>query len=81
MHPMKVTTVDISQTQIPLADLLAMVAKGEEVVIVDEGKAIARLAPIESENRPRIAGLHEGQSWVSEDFNDPLPDEFWAGRG
>jgi hypothetical protein len=26
-----------------------------------------------------IAGLHEGQIWRSDDFNDPLPDEFWLG--
>ncbi len=80
MHAMKVTTVDISQTQIPLDDLLALIAKGEEVVIADEGKMIARLVPVESDAAPRIAGLHEGQGWVSEDFDDPLPDEFWAGR-
>lgn len=27
----------------------------------------------------RIAGLHEGQIWMSDDFNEPLPDEFWLG--
>lgn len=27
----------------------------------------------------RVAGLHEGQIWISDDFNDPLPDEFWLG--
>ena len=27
----------------------------------------------------RIAGLHEGEIWMSDDFNDPLPDEFWLG--
>jgi hypothetical protein len=27
----------------------------------------------------RVAGLHEGQIWMSDDFNDPLPDEFWLG--
>ena len=30
--------------------------------------------------KPRIAGLHEGQGWTSEDFDAPLPDDFWAGR-
>jgi hypothetical protein len=29
---------------------------------------------------PRIPGLHQGQIWISEDFNDPLPDEFWLGE-
>lgn len=28
----------------------------------------------------RIFGLHEGQGWMSEDFNEPLPDEFWMGE-
>jgi hypothetical protein len=27
----------------------------------------------------RVAGLHEGQIWLSDDFNEPLPDEFWLG--
>ena len=26
---------------------------------------------------PRVAGLFAGQIWMSEDFNDPLPDAFW----
>lgn len=29
---------------------------------------------------PRISGLHAGQWWMSDDFNDPLPDEFWLGE-
>jgi hypothetical protein len=28
----------------------------------------------------RTPGLHQGQIWMSEDFNDPLPDEFWLGE-
>ncbi|NET58687.1 MAG: DUF2281 domain-containing protein [Symploca sp. SIO2E6] len=34
----------------------------------------------DSENYPRIPGLYQGQIWMSEDFNDPLPDEFWLGE-
>ncbi len=31
---------------------------------------------------PRVAGLHEhlGHAWMSDDFNAPLPDEFWLGQ-
>jgi hypothetical protein len=29
----------------------------------------------------RVMGLNEGQIWMSDDFNDPLPDEFWMGEG
>ena len=28
----------------------------------------------------RILGLHKGQGWISEDFNEPLPDTFWLGE-
>lgn len=29
--------------------------------------------------QPRKPGLQPGSIWVSEDFDEPLPDEFWAG--
>ncbi|WP_313657034.1 hypothetical protein [Planktothrix agardhii] len=29
---------------------------------------------------PRTPGLHQGEIWMSDDFNDPLPDEFWLGE-
>lgn len=30
----------------------------------------------------RMIGLHEhlGHAWMSDDFDDPLPDEFWLGQ-
>lgn len=31
-------------------------------------------------NSPRTPGLHQGEIWMSENFNDPLPDEFWLGE-
>lgn len=30
-------------------------------------------------SKPRILGLHPGAIWMSNDFDDPLPDEFWLG--
>ena len=30
--------------------------------------------------KPRVAGLHEGQTLISDDFDEPLPDEFWLGK-
>lgn len=29
--------------------------------------------------KKRIPDLHKGQSWVSDDFDEPLSDEFWLG--
>lgn len=31
-------------------------------------------------NKPLILGLHPGAITISDDFNDPLPDEFWLGE-
>ena len=73
----KAVAIDIHNTP-PFADLLARVAAGAEIVFEEGGKAVARLVPVPA--KPRIAGLHEGQGWSSEDFDAPLPDEFWAGR-
>ncbi|MBD2412315.1 hypothetical protein FACHB389_24995 [Nostoc calcicola FACHB-389] len=28
----------------------------------------------------RVLGLNQGEIWMSDDFNDPLPDEFWLGE-
>jgi Protein of unknown function (DUF2281) len=29
----------------------------------------------------RVLGLNRGEYWMSDDFNDPLPDDFWLGEG
>ena len=42
---------------------------------------LARLVGIESNSKKRIAGLNQGEIRVSDDFDAPLPDEFWlAGK-
>ncbi len=30
--------------------------------------------------KARVLGLHEGQIWVADDFDAPLPDVFWMGE-
>lgn len=79
MPLMQVKIVDISTTQPPLAELLKLLEDGSEIVLAAAGQQIARLLPANAPPK-RITGLHEGQGWVSEDFDDPLPDEFWGGR-
>jgi hypothetical protein len=33
----------------------------------------------DSQPTKRIPGLHKGTTWVSDDFDEPLPDNFWLG--
>ena len=44
---------------------------------------LKRRLPEQNSEQPkqRIAGLHEhlGHAWISDDFNDELPDSFWFG--
>ena len=42
--------------------------------------SVAKITPIEKPKqlKPRIAGLGKGTMWMSDDFDDELPDEFWG---
>lgn len=69
-------TIDVRLTRPPLQELLSQVLAGIEIVFAEDSKPIARLVPILS----RTAGLHAGKIWTSDDFKEPLPDEFWTGE-
>ncbi|HEX8072554.1 MAG TPA: type II toxin-antitoxin system prevent-host-death family antitoxin [Pyrinomonadaceae bacterium] len=73
-------TVSVNEAKNQLPDLLARAAAGDEVIITDEGKPLARLVPVTAPAKRRVAGLNRGQIWTSEDFDEALPDEFWAGQ-
>lgn len=74
---MTTKTVTIHDVQKQISELLKLVLNGNEVIIVDNDKPLARLGPISSQKR--VAGLNKGDICVSEDFDAPLPDEFWTG--
>jgi prevent-host-death family protein len=57
-----------------LSELLELVSAGREVVITRRGHDIARLAPITTTRR-REFGFDRGRVWISDDFDDPLPDD------
>ena len=71
--------VSVDEAKKQLAELIDISSGGAEVVITDRGRPIARLIAV-GPNRKRVAGLNRGVIWTSEDFDDPLPDEFWVGR-
>jgi prevent-host-death family protein len=70
--------VNIHSAKTHLSRLVAEVAAGEEIVIAKAGKPVARLVPFEPRREPRQPGLLKGQIWISEDFEDPLPEEIMA---
>jgi prevent-host-death family protein len=75
-------TVSIDEAQEKLQDLLAQALDGNEVIITEHGRPVARLVPVPVAplKKKRVAGLNRGKIWTSEDFDKPLPDEFWLGQ-
>lgn len=76
---MTIQTIDIQEAKNSFASLLSLVAAGTEIILTDEQKPVIRLAPV-VEEAPRVAGLHAGAMVMSEDFDAPLPDDFWLGE-
>lgn len=70
-------TVDAENTQ--LSELLSIALEGNEIIITENKRPVARLIPITSSRRSRMAGLSRGEVWMSEDFDEALPEEFWTG--
>lgn len=76
---MKTDTVSLHDMQSQLSEILSLVSEGNTVIISDNEKPFAKIIPIVKQKRKRIAGLNKGKIRVREDFDAPLPDEFWEG--
>jgi antitoxin (DNA-binding transcriptional repressor) of toxin-antitoxin stability system len=68
-------TVDLKEAEQQWPRLLDPAIAGNEVIIAEGDRPVARLTAIvlPSTSEQRIAGLHEGAIWVSDDFDEPLP--------
>jgi prevent-host-death family protein len=69
-------TVTLEDAQAHLADLVAKAAPGEEIVITQDDKPVARLV---AENvptmQPRVPGSAKGMiAYMADDFDAPLED-------
>ncbi|MGE0684494.1 MAG: type II toxin-antitoxin system Phd/YefM family antitoxin [Candidatus Binatia bacterium] len=67
--------VSIDEVQTHLSRLLKQVALGEEIIIAESGKPVARLVPYETLQRNRAPGPDAGLVEIAEDFDAPLPEE------
>jgi antitoxin (DNA-binding transcriptional repressor) of toxin-antitoxin stability system len=74
---MQTKTVDVHEAQTRLVELLSLVTAGTEIILTEGSTPLARIVPL-TEATPRVAGLHPGAIWTSEDFDEPLPEEFWT---
>lgn len=78
---MTVKHIDLETTDLTLEELLAALEPNTEVMLMRGDAPVARveaLAPQKPQGK-RIIGMHEGTVWMSDDFDDELPLEFWLG--
>lgn len=71
--------IEISQAEGHLQELLASVNPGDEIILAVNQQPVGRLTPIAQPQGERIGGLERGKIWISEDFDEPMPEEFWTG--
>ncbi len=73
---MLTTTVEVREAGTRLKELVHLVETGTDVVLTNDNRPVARLIPV----APRVAGLHLGSAWTSNDFDAPLSEQFWTGE-
>ena len=76
---MQTKTVDVHEAQTHLVELLSLVSAGTEIILTAGNTPLARIVPMAGTLTPRVAGLHLGAIRTSEDFDEPLPEDFWTG--
>ncbi|GEM_PF-614283 len=63
-----VSEIAFAARELPLEEQRALLSRLTSQLKAEESKL---------GGKRRVAGLHRGMIWMSDDFNDPLPDEFW----
>lgn len=75
-------TISLNEN-ISIQTIITLSKSGDEIILEENGKPIAKITPIvENEQlapKQRVLGLGRGEGYfMSEDFDDELPDEFWG---
>ncbi|MDJ0617244.1 MAG: DUF2281 domain-containing protein [Calothrix sp. MO_192.B10] len=74
---MTTQTVDVTQE---LIAKLQSLPPEQQQTLLDFADFLVQKYGKPQARQQRVLGLHQGEIWMSEDFNDPLPDEFWTGE-
>ncbi len=65
--------VNIHEAKTHFSMLLQQVGKGDEIIIANAGKPVARLIPFSERSSKRVPGTAKGKVHISKDFDAPLP--------
>ena len=72
---MTTQTYNIQEAKSHLSRVMREVASGTEVIIVKEGKPMARISRIDARGPKIRFGVLKGKARVSDDFDAPLPED------
>ncbi|MEA5507142.1 DUF2281 domain-containing protein [Halotia wernerae UHCC 0503] len=76
------TAQEVVNTTSELIAKLQTLAPEQQQQVLDFVEFLAqKYVQPEQPPQKRIPDLNKGEIWMSDDFNDPLPDEFWLGEG
>lgn len=76
---MSTRTVSVQEAEKHLAELIGLAAKGDDIVIAGDDQARVKLVPVPRKANKRVFGQHRGYMHMGEDFDAPLPEDFWLG--
>ena len=69
-------TFNMHDAKTRLSELIRKAEEGEEIIIARSGVPAVRLTPcVSTVGEKRILGEFEGQVWIADDFDAPLPDD------
>jgi prevent-host-death family protein len=69
---------NVHEAKTQFSKLLKRVEAGEEITISRAGVPVAKLIPVVAQPGRRPLGFLQGQVWMADDFDAPLPDDLLA---
>ena len=76
---MPTTLIDVQELPSRFTEMLKLASTGTEVIVTEGNVPYAKLLPLAA-GQTRIPGLHAGAWTIADDFDAPLPDDFWTGE-
>jgi antitoxin (DNA-binding transcriptional repressor) of toxin-antitoxin stability system len=67
-------TLNVTDTSINLKQLLKRARQGEDIIIIEGEKPVARFVLLDKNNIKRVPGTAKGQITIADDFDAPLPE-------
>lgn len=69
------TVVNVHDLKTNYSKYLEQVMNGQEITLGKHGKPVAKLVALSpAAMKPRKLGSLKGKMWISEDFNEPMPE-------